>query len=466
MNSTVLTDMRKKRILAGCTFLILALAMISESLAVIQTPMLEKLGATAYFSLVAIIGSIGTAIFTPIGGKLGDLFGRRNVILFAGIAAIAANLVVALSDSFAPFLIGRFVMGSALGAYISTPYVLANELNAKENVPRMMGILASAMSLGGLLGGYCAGVLWKSGQQFLSIAFPSFFLLIGVLLVALNLPNRKKEGKVALDKAGILVLSIALTAGLVGINMATRNGFGDTKALALLAIGIVATVVFVQVEKKAQEPLIPMHLFKNRQYCSMLLVGFIAYFYVSSMRVYGPRAVIGVLGMETSVAGQLQIPRTLITIVLSALAGVWVGKKQANRWKAMAIATLLVAIPFLVLSTTTPSTPLWLYLAMFGVTGIAESFRSVSVTPSAQAVLEPKEIGVGTALVNFMNTLAFPIASSLFGIAYDLPTSSDPTNAALINQGINNVFLTSGIIALIGFIFVLLVVRKFFRKEA
>lgn len=465
MTGNTLSEKKKKLVLTGCTFLILALAMISESLSVIQTPMLEQLSAKEYFSLVAIVGSIGTAIFTPVGGKLGDLFGRRNVILFAGTIAIIANAVVALSSSIVPYFLGRFVIGSAMGAYISTPYVLANSLSKKENVPRMMGILAAAMSLGGLMGAYIAGMMWRAGLKFLSVIFPSVFILIGVLLVSTNLPNEKSSGNAKLDKLGMLILAICLSCLLVGINMTTRNGITLISAVLLL-IGIVTVFLLIQVEKKAEQPLIPLSLFKNKLYSYMLIVGFIGYFYVSSMRVYGPLAVTSVLGLGTDSAGQLQIPRTIITIILSTFAGAWVGKKTSNRWKAMVIATLLVALPFIGLSFVSPTSSILLFLVGFGITGIAESFRSVSITPVAQSALDPKDIGIGTALVNFINTLAYPLASSIFGIAYDISTKADPTNVALVNVGIRNVFLTSAIVSAIGFVFVITKVRPLIDKNA
>ena len=101
------------------------------------------------------------------------------------------------------------------------------------------------------------------------------------------------------------------------------------------------------------------------------------------------------------------------------------------------------------------------------ITGIAESYRSVSITPSAQATLQPADMGVGTSLVNFVNSLANTIAATVFGVAYNLSTSADPTNVANIQNGVNSVFRLAAIVAVIGLVLVIFVVRpKMTAKKA
>ena len=174
-------------------------------------------------------------------------------------------------------------------------------------------------------------------------------------------------------------------------------GWGNPAIIAGFVIGIVALVVLVKIEGKSAEPLIPLKLFKNSQYTVLLIVGFICYFYQSAMNVYAPIGAMRVMGASTSAAGALQMPRTIITIFLPTMAGVWVGKKASNAWKAMVVGTLFVAVPMAVMGFTTPSTSIIIYFVALTITGIAESYRSVSITPSAQATLQPADMGVGTS---------------------------------------------------------------------
>jgi MFS family permease len=119
-----------------------------------------------------------------------------------------------------------------------------------------------------------------------------------------------------------------------------------------------------------------------------------------------------------------------------------------------------------IMGFTTPSTSVMVYFVALAITGIAESFRSVSITPSAQAMLSPQDMGVGTSLINFVNSLASTIAAAVFGVAYNLRTAADPTNVANIQSGCNLVFWVAAIVSVIGLLLVLFVVRPNMEKKA
>lgn len=296
---------------------------------------------------------------------------------------------------------------------------------------------------------------------------PAVPLILGVVLIGLNMPNVKREGKVSIDIPGIIALIVALAGILLALNFGSSIGWGNPAIIAGFVIGIVALVVLVKIEGKSAEPLIPLKLFKNSQYTVLLIVGFICYFYQSAMNVYAPIGAMKVMGAPASAAGALQMPRTIITIFLPTIAGVWVGKKASNAWKAMVVGTLFVAVPMAVMGFTTPSTSIIIYFVALTITGIAESYRSVAITPSAQATLQPADMGVGTSLVNFVNSLANTIAATVFGVAYNLSTSADPTNVAYIQNGVNSVFRLAAIVAVIGLVLVIFVVRpKMTAKKA
>lgn len=96
---------------------------------------------------------------------------------------------------------------------------------------------------------------------------------------------------------------------------------------------------------------------------------------------------------------------------------------------------------------------LFVYLICIGITGIAESFRSVSVTPVAQSVLPQKDLGVGTALVTFVNSLSTLFAAAINGVVYGMSANN-------VQAGVNNIFRVTVIISMAGFFLVIFVVRK------
>ena len=119
---------------------------------VIQGPILAEMHASQYYSLLTIFASLGLAIMTPIGGKLGDLFGRRNIVVISGIICAACGIGMSLVHSILPFAIFRLLLGAAQGAFTAAPYILMREINESKDVPKAMGYLAKR---------YCGRKFWR-----------------------------------------------------------------------------------------------------------------------------------------------------------------------------------------------------------------------------------------------------------------------------------------------------------------
>lgn len=327
-------------------------------------------------------------------GKLGDLIGCRNIVVIPGIICAVCGIAFAFVRSLVLLMILRLLIGFAQGAFTAALYIISGLINEKKDVPKAMGMLAAAIAVGGFGGSIIAGILTDMGLLNMAILMPTVPLLLGIVLIGMNLPNQKKEGNVTIDVPGIAVLVVALCGILLALNFGSTIGWSNPAIIAGFVIGIIALTVLVKIEEKANEPLIPLKLFKNTQY------------------------------------------------------------------------TVLAALPMAMMGFTAPGTSIIIYFVALTITGIAESYRSVSITPSAQATLQPEDMGVGTSLVNFVNSLANTIAAAVFGVAYDLNTASDPTNVSNIQNGVNAVFWLVAIVSAIGFLLVIFVVRPKMTAKA
>ena len=459
---------KKNAVQLGCICMMLSVAMYGLVFATLTSPILKSVDAMGYVGLFSTLGAIGVSIMTPIGGKLGDLIGRRNIVVIPGIICAVAGFGFAFVRSLIPLMILRLIVSLAQGAFTAAPYIIAGLINERKDVPKAMGMLATAVAVGGFGGSIIAGILTDMGLLTVAIIMPAIPLILGIVLIGLNMPNQKREGKVVIDVKGMVALIVALAGILLALNFGSSVGWTNPAIIAGFVIGIVALVALVKIEEKASEPLIPLKLFKNKNYTVLLIVGFICYFYQNAMNVYAPIGAMQVMKAPTSAAGALQMPRTIITILLPTIAGAWVGKKTGNAWKAMAIGTGFVAIPMAIMAVmTNSSASIIIYFVALSITGIAESFRAVSITPTAQGMLAPEDMGVGTSLVNFANSLAGTIAAAVYAVAYNASTASDPTNPVLIQSGVKSVFWTATVVAVIGLLLVLFVVRpQMSKKEA
>lgn len=463
--SLPLSEKKKRTIQFGCICIMLAIAMYGLALSTLTTPILKSIDAMNYVSLFSILCPLGISIMTPVGGKLGDLIGRKNIVVIPGIICILAGIGIAYIRSLVPLMICLLILGLAQGTFTAAPFIITGLIHSPQDVPKQMGFLATAVAVGGFGGSIIAGVLTDLGFLEIAIILPAIPLLIGILLIGMNLPNQKREGEIHIDVAGIVTLAIALSGILLSLNFSSALGIFHPVILLGFAVGILALFLLIKMEANTPEPLIPLHLFKNYKYTLFLIVGFLCYFYQNAMNIYAPISALNVLGVSASATGSLQLPRTLLTILLPALLGTWVGKNQKNMWIAMMLAAALVGIPMFFLGFTTPATSLLTYFIMLAITGIAESFRSVSITPAAQSALSVKDIGIGTSLISFSNSLSNTISSAVFGSIYNACTVSAPSDIAAIQNGINAVFLSASAISFLGAILVLLFIRPLYTKK-
>ena len=456
---------KKALVSFGAIMMTVAVACYGLALMTLVPPILQRLDGMAYAGLVGLCISLGITLLSPIGGKLGDIFGRKAVVVVAGLINLVCGVGIAFASNVLVLLICCFGVGFSQGAYVSAPYIIMGLINERKNVPKAMGYLTMALSIGGTGGAILAGILTDIGMLNAAILFPAIPLILGIVFIALCYPNDKSGKAVSVDFKGILLMAISLPCITLSLSGGTL-GWNLVVSGIVLLVGVVFAVILLKHESSIEQPIIPIKLFKERNYLLFLLVGAICYFGRGAVDNYAPLGAQEVIKTSVALSGSLQLPKTLLTMFLPAIAGVWMGKKKGNMWKAMFIATLLFAIPLLAMGFTVQAGwYIWVYFAVITLSGVAESYRGISFTPAAQSVLKPEDIGIGTSMINFANSLSASIAAAVYSAIYGLCTASGVT-ADTVQRGVNGVFLTAGIVTVVGVVIVLTKVRPMLQKDA
>ena len=212
-NSTAILQLpkgKKSLVSFGAIMLTVAVACYGLALMTLVPPILERLDGMAYAGLVGLCISLGITLLSPIGGKLGDIFGRKAVVVVAGLINLVCGVGIAFASNILILLICCFGVGFSQGAYVSAPYIIMGLINEKKNVPKSMGYLTMALAIGGTGGSILAGILTDMGMLNAAILFPAVPLLVGILLIGLCYPNDKSGKKVAIDYKGIVLMAISL----------------------------------------------------------------------------------------------------------------------------------------------------------------------------------------------------------------------------------------------------------------
>lgn len=265
---------KKNLVQIGCICIMLSVAMYGLVFSTLTAPILESVDAMGYVGLFSIFAALGISIMTPIGGKLGDLIGRRNIVVIPGIICIVCGVAFAFARSLVALMSLRLLISLAQGAFTAAPYIIMGLINERKDVPKAMGMLAASVAVGGFGGSIIAGILTDMNMLTVAIIMPAAPLLIGIILIGINMPNQKREGKVTIDVPGIIALVVTLCAILLSLNFGSSIGWGHPTIIAGFVLGIVAFYALIKIESKAKEPLIPLTLFKNKNYIVLLAVGF------------------------------------------------------------------------------------------------------------------------------------------------------------------------------------------------
>ncbi|WP_286139541.1 hypothetical protein [Faecalibaculum rodentium] len=249
------------------------------------------------------------------------------------------------------------------------------------------------------------------------------------------------------------------------MNFGARMGWFNGLIMTGFLVGFGSLLAFVYWENRAAVPLVPMALFQNRQYVLLLAITFCTVFYLIALNNYLPLGVQNVLQAGTSASGSLQLPKTIVLILVPTAFGIWVAKRKSHTWMALALSCIFVIVPCALLVFVGVNMPIWFIMLMVGLTGIADAFRSVAATPAAQEVLKPSDLGIGTSMIGFTITLANSIAATVDGIAYDSLSAAEAGIVGM-SHGIDTTFLLSAGVAVIGLLLVVLFFRPIMNKNS
>lgn len=442
----------------GAILILISSTLGAQGIAQIQTAILTKYNGMQYFATLSVLATMGLAIMMPVGGKFSDLFGRKILLLIGGVIFTAGSIIASLAPSLNIFLIFRAVIpfGQAITMVVSYA-VLAGIFKGKgRNIA--YSVLSGVLGIGMFLGGTFAGFLSDINQSWLAIFYPGILLLIGVVMISSQITNVKREGKIYIDFPGILLLAITIIGMMCATTFGSIVGWSSPIILVAIAAFVLGLIGFVFVERKSPEPVIPIYMFKNPLVVGILLISLLTVIYQKPMQVYIPLMLQKVMGITQAISGTVLGARSLTNIIFPTIIAAWAVKKlNARIWKVLFLCGMTIAVAFFMISNSGSSTSLIIYFISFALMGIAESCKAAVITPFMQSVVDPKDIGAATALNSFFGSVGAAIAASFIGLYYNAVVP-DPQNVPVLQKGLNQLFVVTGltgvVIMILAFFFV------------
>lgn len=409
--------------------LAMVLAMLDNMIVGTAMPrIVGELGGLTHLSWVVTAYVLGTTVSTPIWGKIGDLYGRKNIFIISIVIFMIGSVLCGMAGSelfggpeggMAELIAFRAVQGLGAGGLMVNVMAIIGDLVPPRERGQYQGIMAGVMSLamiaGPLVGGFITDHLdWRWAFY---VNLPVGAVALVLLVMKLHLP--KLHNKVRIDWAGAILLSVSITA-MVLITTWGGNQYtwGSWQILSLAALAVVTLVAFIMVERKAVEPIMPLQLFGNRNFTLISIIGFLLGFAMFGAINFLPLFQQMVQGASATNSGLLLLPMMGAAMVVSLFVGKAI--TSTGKYKIYPIiGGVGMAVGMWLLSTMDVGTPSWLTGVYIAVLGLGMGFLMQTTMLIAQNSVEQKDLGVSSSAATFFRSIGGSFGVSLFGAIFN-----------------------------------------------
>ena len=374
-----------------------------------------ELGGVDHMMWVITAYMVGETIMLPIYGKLGDLMGRKNLYIGALVIFLAGSVIGGLANSMTMLIAGRAVQGiGGGGLMILSQAIIADIIPARER-GRFMGMIGGvfglAAVLGPLLGGwFTEGIGWRWAFW---MNIPLSLIAIAIAVVVLKIPAVNKEFR--WDYAGTFFMIVATVCLIL---FSTWGGsmyaWSDPLIIGLIIATVVAAVLLVVVETRAQDPLIPLGFFANRNFALTTVAGLVLGITMFGVLGYLPTYMQMVSGISATEAGYMMIPMMVGMMGFSIISGVWISKTGRYRVYPV-IGSVIIVVALLLFHSLTVDTPMWAIGGMLFLLGMGLGLQMQVFILIVQNTLPMDVVGSATAVNNFFRQIGASLGSAFVG---------------------------------------------------
>ncbi|WP_127820248.1 MDR family MFS transporter [Microbacterium sp. CPCC 204701] len=413
---------RHRRVLQALTGLLLGMfvSMLASTVVSTSLPVIvhDLGGDQAAFTWVVTATLLTTAISTPIWGKLADLFNRKLLIQIAIVIFVLSTAAAGFSQDPGMLIAFRAVQGIGAGGLAALSQVIMADIISPRERGRYMGLFGAVMAVatvgGPLLGGFITDTLDWRWNFFIAIPFAVAALIM--MQRTLHLPARPKT-KVRIDYLGIVLLSTAVSLLLVWITNAGNDyDWWSIETILMVGGSLLATILFVVVELRSKEPLVPLAMFRNRTFTLAVIASIAIGVAMFGTSVFLSQYMQMARGATPTEAGLMTIPMIAGLLIASIVIGGLVTRH--GHWKPYLVVggVLLIAGSFL-LSTMEYDTNFVLVSLYMFLLGAGVGMTMQNLVLIVQNTAKPTEIGVASSGVTFFRSLGGTVGVSAMGAA-------------------------------------------------
>lgn len=409
-------DRRARNLVFATIALGMLLASLDQTIVATALPtIVGDLGGAGHQSWVVSSYLLTDTVAVVIVGRLGDLFGRKLVFQVGVVVFVAGSACSGAAQSMEWLIAARAVQGLGAGAITVTATALIGDVIPLAERGKYQGALGAVFGVttvaGPLLGGIFTDDLSWRWAFYVNVPVA----VVVVSMAAATIPSVRSGARPVIDWAGIVFVAIGAAALTLGTSWGgTTYSWTSGQILGLFAAGVVALGIFVVVELRATEPILPMRLFRGSVFSACSALAFIVGFAMLGAITFLPTFLQYVDGVTATISGVRMLPLVLGLLVTSITAGTVVGR--TGRYKLFPVGgTAIMAVGMFLLSRADEHTSTALSSLYMVVLGAGIGLCMQTLTLIVQNTSTYEDLGVATSGVTFFRTLGSSFGAAVFG---------------------------------------------------
>lgn len=438
---------REIRVIMVGLVITMLLAMLDNLIVGTAMPtIVGDLGGAEHLSWVVTSYTLATAASTPIWGKLGDLYGRKGTFLTSIVIFLVGSALAGLSQTMGQLIGFRALQGLGAGGLMVGVMSIMGALVPPRERGKYQGMFAGVMAIamigGPLVGGFITDHLNWHWTFYINLPLGAVALL--VVAATLHLPKLRSTARI--DYLGAALLTVGITA-LVLITTwgGQQYDWLSGQILGLAVLSVVTLVGFVLVERRAEEPMLPLGLFHNRNFTLVSVIGFLVGFTMFGSVTFLPLYQQSVQGASATNSGLLLMPMMLGMLVVSLAVGQVI--TRTGRYRVFPIlGTGVMAGGALLLSTLGVDTTRFTSSVYMVVLGAGMGFLMQVTMLVAQNSVELKDMGVASSTATLFRTIGGSFGVALFGALFTNRVTSTMKEQGAAGGGPRSAQLTPAVL--------------------
>jgi EmrB/QacA subfamily drug resistance transporter len=410
-----------RRVLLVFAGLLVAMLLASLDQTILSTALptiVGELDGVNHMLWVTTAYLVAATIMMPIYGKLGDLVGRKGLFVGALIAFLVGSVIGGLAPDMTWLIIGRAVQGlGGGGLMILSQAIIADVVPVRER-SKYMGVMGGVFGIssiaGPLLGGwFTESIGWRWAFW---INIPLGVIAVILAVAFLRLPSRRVA--IRFDVWGTVTMAVAVTAVILVASWGgTEYEWGSTTMNVLIAIAVGFSILFVLAERRAAEPIIPLSLFRSRNFVLATSVGLFIGVAMFGALAYLPTYLQIVTGTNATISGLMMIPMVLGLMISAITTGQLASRTGRYRWMPIA-SMIVVGTALALMSTLTVDTPVIVLMAYLFVLGAGIGLAMQILILVVQNSFPDSQVGTATAANNFFREIGASLGGAVVGALF------------------------------------------------